>query len=195
MSTEPAADPDLDRLLDQLRRLRLALAAEVRAEWSRDVPFQELLADRWERARVLGFGEGSSIHESSHVYGDVRVGAGTWIGPFTILDGSGGLEIGDSCSVSAGVQIYSHDTVKWALSGGTAEYEHAGVRIGSRCHLGASAVVLKGVTIEDGCVVGAMSVVNRDLAAGTVAAGVPARSIGRVRIDSDGTISLQQYEA
>jgi acetyltransferase-like isoleucine patch superfamily enzyme len=192
--TAPAIDPNLNRLLDELRRLRAALAAEVRGRWARDVPFQEHLADRWERARTLGFGDGTSVHESSHIYGDVRVGAGTWIGPFTILDGSGGLEIGDSCSVSAGVQIYSHDTVRWALSGGTAEYEHCPVLIGSRCHLGANAVVLKGVTIGDGCVVGAMSLVNRNLDSGTVAVGVPARAVGSVEIDSSGAISLRYHE-
>ena len=50
----------------------------------------------------------------------VTVGAGTWIGPNTLLDGTGGLSIGASCSISAGVQIYTHDSVMWALSGGTA---------------------------------------------------------------------------
>ena len=53
------------------------------------------------------------------VIGDVKVGSHTWIGPNVILDGSGGgLEIGDYCSIDAGAQIYTHDTVMWAISGG-----------------------------------------------------------------------------
>jgi hypothetical protein len=33
-----------------------------------------------------------------------------------ILDGRGGLLIGDYVSISAGVQIYTHDTVEWSTS-------------------------------------------------------------------------------
>jgi acetyltransferase-like isoleucine patch superfamily enzyme len=110
----------------------------------------------------------------------VAVGRNTWIGPLALLDGTGGLSIGDNCSISTGVQIYSHDTVKWAVSGGTAGYEHAAVEIGSACYIGSQSVVAKGVTIGDHCVVGACSFVNRDLPPNTIAGGVPIRRLGRV---------------
>ena len=154
------------------------------------ISLDELLSDRWERARSLGFAEGSSIYASSLVYGDVSVGANTWIGPFTLLDGSGRLRIGRSCSISAGVQIYTHDTVKWAVSGGMAEYEYASVKIGDCCHVGAQTVIAKGVTIGRGSVVGACSFVNRDLPEYTVAAGVPCRRIGHVEIPGDGPVEI-----
>jgi acetyltransferase-like isoleucine patch superfamily enzyme len=41
-------------------------------------------------------------------------------------------------------------------------------------------VVTSGVTIGDRCVIGANSVVTRDLAPGTIAAGAPAREVGTV---------------
>src|SRR3982750_1585315 len=91
----------------------------------RSLPLGDLVADRWARARALGFGEGTSVYDSALVLGDVRVGERTWIGPQTVLDGSGGLTIGSTCSISAGVHIYTHDTVRWALSGGVAPYERA----------------------------------------------------------------------
>lgn len=160
------------------------------ARWQRDLPFEELLFDRWERARSLGFGEGASIYHNSYVYGDVKVGRHTWIGPYTLLDGSGGLTIGDYCSISAGVHIYTHDTVRWALSGGTAAYERAPVRIGNCCHIGAQTVIAKGVTIGDHCVIGACSFVNRDIPPYTIAFGVPCRPAGRVEIDSQGQVRL-----
>ena len=93
-------------LYEQLRQ-------DKQERFQRDLPIEELLFDRWERARHLGFGEGTSIYHSALVYGDVKVGKGTWIGPSTLLDGSHGLTIGDSCSISAGVNIYTHDTVQW----------------------------------------------------------------------------------
>jgi acetyltransferase-like isoleucine patch superfamily enzyme len=169
-----------EQLREALRRLYEELRADGREQWQRDLPFEELLFDRWERAASLGFGDGTSIYHSSYVFGDVSVGRNTWIGPLTLLDGTGGLNIGDNCSISTGVQIYSHDTVKWAVSGGTAPYEHAPVTIGNSCYIGSQSVVAKGITIGDCCVVGACSFVNRDLAPNTIAGGVPIRPLGRV---------------
>lgn len=160
------------------------------ARWQRDLPFDELLFDRWERARSLGFGEGTSIYHNSYVYGEVKVGKHTWIGPYTLLDGSGGLTIGDYCSISAGVHIYTHDTVRWALSGGKAAYERAPVAIGDCCHIGAQTVIAKGVTIGDHCVIGACSFVNRDVPPYTVAFGIPCRPAGRVEVGPSGEVTL-----
>jgi hypothetical protein len=42
----------------------------------------------------------------------------------------GGIAIGHHCSISAGVQIYAHDTVMWALSGGRAAKRTGRVVIG-----------------------------------------------------------------
>lgn len=166
-----------------------ALRATMAQSWNRDLPFEELIFDRWERARHLGFGRESSIYHMSYVFGDVEVGEHTWIGPFTLLDGTGGLTIGAWCSISAGVQIYTHDTVKRALSGGSVEAERSPVVIGDRCYLGASAIVARGVRIGNCAVVGAHAFVNRDVEAYAIVAGVPARRIGTVRIDGP-TITL-----
>jgi acetyltransferase-like isoleucine patch superfamily enzyme len=181
---------ELDKLLKSFIGLNSRLRSAMRERWQRDLPFEELLFDRWERAKSLGFGEGANIYHNSYVYGDVKVGKNTWIGPYTLLDGSGGLEIGDYCSISAGVHIYTHDTVKWALSGGEAEYEHAPVKIGNCCYIGSQTVVNKGITIGDHCVVGACSFVNGDLPSYTIAFGVPCRHVGRVEIDSSGDVTL-----
>lgn len=137
------------------------------------------MVDRWEKAALLGFGAGTSIYDSALVLGEVRVGSKCWIGPGVVLDGSGGLTIGDNCSISAGVQIYSHDSVQWAITGGTAPYEHAPTRIGSNCYIGPNAVIAKGVTIGDRAVVGAGAVVLQDVVEGGRVGGVPARPLSR----------------
>ena len=165
-------------LVDQLRALWRERRQEVDARFRRTLPFADYVVDRWEKARALGFGEGASIYDSAVVIGDVSVGEQTWIGPGVVLDGSGGLSIGAYCSISAGVQIYSHDTVAWATSGGEKEIERAPTRIGDRCYIGPNTVIAKGITIGDGCVVGAGSVVLSDLPAGSRAAGAPCRMIG-----------------
>lgn len=176
----------MSSLLEQLRAFWAARRAEVDAKWRRTLPFGEYVVDRWEKARALGFGEGTSIYDSSVVLGDVKVGANTWVGPFTVLDGSGGLVIGDHCSISAGVQIYSHDSVRWAVSGGKHEVERAPTRIGSRCYIGPNAIIAKGVTIGDGCIIGANSLVLADVPAGSKALGSPCRVIGVADISGGG---------
>jgi acetyltransferase-like isoleucine patch superfamily enzyme len=175
-----------------LREAYLALRQETRLKWERDLPFDELISDRWERARSLGFGEGSSIYGSSYVYGDVKVGSGVWIGPFTILDGTGGLEIGDHCSISAGVQIYSHDSVARAISGGRAPIARSPVVIEARCYIGPQTVISRGVTIGTGAILGAGSFVDRSVPAESFAAGTPARVIGHVEVTSDDEIRIER---
>lgn len=124
---------------------------------------------------MLGFDNGASVYDSAIVIGDVALGKDTWVGPFVLLDGSGRLKIGANCSISAGVQIYTHDTVAWATTGGYDEAERAPVVIGDDCYIGPNAVISKGVTIGNRCVIGANSFVNSDLPDGSRAWGVPAR--------------------
>lgn len=177
-----------------LWELHNTLRQEIRRRWNRAVPFADELFDRWERAAFLGFGEGASIYDSSLVKGDVRVGENTWIGPFTVLDGEGGLAIGRNCSISAGVQIYTHDTVRWALTGGKAKQECAPVEIGDCCYIGPMSIVGKGVTIGKHSVVGANSFVKKEIPPFSIAVGSPARVVGRVELTDDGDARLVYTE-
>jgi len=120
------------------------------------------------------------------IVGEPEVGEGTWIGAFTVVDGSGGLRIGRGCDISCGAQIYTHSTVRRCVSGRVfPKVEQAEVEIGDRVFVGANAVILMGVTIGDGAVVAAGAVVTESVPAGTIVAGVPARVIGRVEVDGD----------
>lgn len=180
-------------LAEALNQLYKELRRAIRNKWNRDLPLDELLSDRWERANSLGFGEGSSIYHNSYVYGDVKVGRHTWIGPFTLLDGSGGLEIGDYCSIGSGVHIYTHDAVMWALSGGKAPYDQASIRIGNCCYIGANAILTKGVQIGDHCLIGAGAFVNKSLPPFSIGVGVPCRVIGKVKVSESGVVSLEYF--
>lgn len=161
----------------QLKRFFFFRRDLVKRKFKRSLPLNELFTNRWERAQYLGFGEKSSIYDSSVVFGEISVGKNTWIGPFTILDGSGGLEIGDNCSISAGVQIYSHDSVKWAVSGGKEPYEYSPTNVGDNCYIGPNVIIVRGVIIGDNCIIGANSFVNKSFPAGSKIAGNPAKEI------------------
>ncbi|MDG2426896.1 MAG: acyltransferase [Acidimicrobiales bacterium] len=169
-----------------LRLLRDEADAATRQNWNRSIPFSDALFDRWERARVLGFGEGSSVFDSVHVLGQVEVGEQVWVGPFVMLDGSGAhLVIGNLCDISAGVHIYTHDTARRCVSLGAAPILTAPVTIGDGTYIGSQAVVHPGVTIGSQCVIGANSFVNADVPDRTIVVGSPARPVGRVEGDGD----------
>lgn len=176
-----ADDTELDEsLLMLLERFWRKRQSEINASFHRTLPFGEYVVDRWRKASLLGFGKNSSIYDSAIVFSDVHVGENTWIGPFVILDGTGGLSIGSNCSISAGVQIYSHDSVKWAISGGTEKYEYAPVHIGDNCYIGPNTIIAKGVAIGNRCVIGANSLVLNDIPSGSKAFGTPCRVISLI---------------
>lgn len=133
---------------------------------------------------------GREFNDFCIIVGDPKIGPGTWVGYFVLLDGSGGLSIGKNCSISSGVHIYTHDSVRWSLEGlakDRVKYSHidrAPVSIGDNVYIGANAVILKGVKIGNCCVIGAGAVVTKNIPAFSVAVGVPAKIIGQVEFDS-----------
>ena len=178
-------------LIDRLKKLYKYLRDEMWSKRNRELPLDELIFDRWEKARRLGFGKGTSVYHNSYIYGNVKVGKNTWIGPFTVLDGEGTLEIGDSCSISSGVQIYTHNSVKWAISGGKEFYEKKTVKIGNSCFIGANSVIRDGASIGDHSVVGACSFVNKEIPPYSIVVGTPAKIVGNVVVDDKGNISFK----
>ena len=95
---------------------------------------------------------------SAIILGNPEIGEGTWIGHFTVIDGSNGLTIGKDCSIASGVHIYSHSTHKKTSENG--EYLHASVKIGDNVAIGANSVILHGCVIESNTVVPALTLLK-----------------------------------
>ncbi|TLD84589.1 acyltransferase [Helicobacter sp. MIT 11-5569] len=168
------------KLKRKISHLFSQLRDNKKLEYNRVLPFNEYLNDRWEKANYLKWGERSNCYDSVYVFGDVEVGENTFIGPFCILDGGGGLRIGKFCSISAGVQIYTHNSVQWSNQGGKEPLEFSPVIIEDYCYVGPNSVISMGVRIGKGAVVGACSFVNKDVPPYTKVAGCPARIIGGI---------------
>jgi len=144
-------------------KVKNLLRKSMKDDFNRHVSIQDLFSDRWETAKFYGFGEGTSCYNNVLILGDVKVGKNTWIGPNVILDGSGGLEIGDYVSISAGVQIYTHHTVNYATSLGIKPIDKNSTKIGNGVYLGPNSIIQMGVKIGDKAIVGAMSFVNKNI--------------------------------
>lgn len=113
-----------------------------------------------------------------------------WISPQVYFDVGppGTIELGDRCVISHGVRLLTHDfsldRASEFLDGvrsDNMEYVRtAPIRVGAQAFLGMGAIILPGVEIGDGAIVGAGSVVTRDVPTGTIVAGNPARELSDV---------------
>jgi acetyltransferase-like isoleucine patch superfamily enzyme len=90
----------------------------------------------------------------------------------------GGIDIGDGSLIghNAVITTLNHDM----LPSRRADMHPARVVIGRGVWFGANVTVLPGVSIGDGAVVGAGAVVTKDVPAGAVVVGVPAKQVGTV---------------
>jgi maltose O-acetyltransferase len=161
--------------------------AELNADQARA---QELLerynatrhADQDERDRLLrsllgGVGEGVVIRPTFRCdYGTyITIGAGTFVNYDCVMLDVAPIRIGAACQLATCVQLLTatHPIDPEARRLG---WEYAKpITIGDNVWLGGGAIVCPGVTIGDDTVVGAGAVVTRDLPAGVVAVGNPAR--------------------
>lgn len=110
--------------------------------------------------------------------GGIRLGDRVEINNYTIVNGTGGVVVGDDSLIGPGVRLVSYQHCFAAGSTVRSQPTDAKpIHIGSDVWIGANAVVLAGVTVGDGSVIAAGAVVTRDVVPGTVVAGVPARVI------------------
>jgi acetyltransferase-like isoleucine patch superfamily enzyme len=79
-----------------------------------------------------------------------------------------GIHIGPESYVAFGAVILTHDMTRGL---------YTDTRVGARCFIGAHSIILPGLTIGDGSIVGAGSVVTEDVPPGVIVAGGPAKII------------------
>ena len=92
------------------------------------------------------------------------------------------ISVGKNCLFSAGIHLITHDGgVKVLSDSGYFQGERmdiiAPIVIGDNVYIGTGAYIMPGVTIGNNCVVGAASVVTKDIPSNTVAVGIPAKVI------------------
>jgi maltose O-acetyltransferase len=116
---------------------------------------------------------------------NISVGNDVSINAFVHIWGQGGVTIGNDCLIASHVSITSlTHNVDAAL------YRHENIAkqviIGNNVWIGTHAVILPGVEIGDNAIVGAGAVVNKNVPANTIVAGVPAKIIRYKTISKPG---------
>lgn len=141
-------------------------------------------------------GEGSLISgrivfERDHAI--LSIGTRTFLGGGTLLDVSDRIAIGDDVLIAWGTTIVDHnshsisfskrknDVLDWQCANKDwSNVPIAPVKIEDKVWIGFNSIILKGVTIGQGAVIGAGSVVTKDVAPWTIVAGNPARLIREI---------------
>ena len=163
---DPQLQADLAAAKDWMVRYNAALAMPVAER-------RELL-----RERLAAVGDGSTIRPPFHCdYGfNISLGTGVFLNYNCVILDVVAVTIGDKTQIGPGVQILTADHPR-----GFAERE-AGLEFGRPIHIGRNvwigggAIILPGVTVGDHAIIGAGSVVTRDVPSGVTVMGNPARS-------------------
>lgn len=122
-------------------------------------------------------GKGTRIDLTTYILpiSRLHLGMHTHINRGCLLRAAGGITIGNNVSISYKCNIMSGSH---KVNSPTFESEHKSIVIEDYVWIGVGATILKGVTIGQGAVVAAGSVVTKDVPPYAIVAGVPAKVIG-----------------
>lgn len=136
------------------------------------------------RERLADVGEGTVIRPPFHCdYGyNIWVGAGVFLNFNCVILDVVAVTIGAGTQIGPAVQIYTADHPRDAVVRATGAEHGRPINIGRNVWIGGGAIILPGVTIEDDVIIGAGSVVTRNVAAGAIARGNPARVTGNCNL-------------
>jgi maltose O-acetyltransferase len=151
------------------------------------------------RRDAIRLGENSWVAGQLLVFphgGRIRLGSFCYVGEGARIWSADEIAIGDRVFIAHGVNVHDNDAhslsaaerhrhfrdlVTKGRASFTEDLRAARVAIGNDVWLGFNATVLKGVTIGEGAVIGACSVVTRDVEPYTVVAGNPAAVVAAAR--------------
>lgn len=133
------------------------------------------------RERLGAVGEGAVVRPPFHCdYGfNIRLGAGVFLNFNCVILDVVEVTIGDRTQIGPGVQILAAEHPRVAATRKAGLEFGRPVRIGANVWIGAGALILPGITVGDDAIIGAGSVVTRNVAAGATVAGNPARPLTR----------------
>lgn len=185
-----------------LRRAGLKIGRNVKIDRHATIWKGCRLADNVEvrrNAKVIAasIGESSVIDVGAQVLGTAKnplvIGSHCYVGQNNILDGSGGLRIGNHVHIAGpSVGIWTHSTIKKAIAGSKIsdnQYREEGpVTIGDNVWIGGLSIIYPNVIVGERSAILPGSIVNKNVKPKTVVGGAPAKLKRNVKVDGSGVI-------
>lgn len=114
---------------------------------------------------------------------NIKIGENVFINACCKFQDQGGITIGNNCLIGHNVTIatlnHDFDPKK------RANITPAPVVIGNDVWIGSNSTILPGITIEDGAIIGAGSIVTKNVSKNTIVAGNPAKIIKKIEVQND----------
>lgn len=146
-----------------------------------------ILSAAWKTGKI-NLEDDVIIHQFSSIFtfgGTITLRSRVGIGPYCLLYGHGGLEIGEDTMIAGHCKFIpaQHNFNKIDIPIRHQGSTKKGISIGKDCWLGIGTTVLDGVTIGNGCIIGSGSIVNKSLPDYSISYGVPCQ-VQKYRVDS-----------
>ena len=103
-----------------------------------------------------------------------NLGFETDIGAFSYINALHGVEIKDNVQIGSHCSIYSVSTI---------DNSHGKVVLKQNCRIGSHSTILPGISVGENSIIGAHSLVNKDIPDNVVAFGVPAKVVRKLTND------------
>lgn len=103
-----------------------------------------------------------------HGKGVLNIGAGVYLNRYCMISAHNSISIGEGCFFGPGVKIFDNNHKHTPENGVSSELTTAPITIGNYCWIASDAIILKGSTIGDNCVIGAGCIIHGNIPDGTV---------------------------
>ena len=145
-----------------------------------------------ERGPYINIWGDPDIADNVEVGAYTEIGRGVVIGKNTVIAAMcfipPGVEIGDNCFIGPRV-TFTNDKLPWARN---VNFKTRKTVVETFASIGAGAVILPGIRVGKGSMVGAGSVVTKDVVPGTTVAGNPARTLRSPEWGAELTKAMRQ---
>ena len=167
---------DIHALMGEMSEEARRVTFRLNSSYHTPEEVRELLSE------LFGYKVPESLRVFPPFYSDfgknIHVGENVFINACCHFQDHGGVTIGDGCQIG-------HNVVFATLNHGLQPEERgitypAPIVLGKNVWVGSNSTILQGVTIGDNAVIAAGAVVTKDVEAGTIVGGVPARFIKKI---------------
>ncbi len=171
-----AAGSEIHQVMHRMSQEALRLTVKINSGYNSPDELRELMSELTGKPLDEGFGLFPPFYTDCGK--NINIGKRVFINMGCTFQDWGGITIGDDCLIGHNCTICTVNHDKNPDMRGNMVCSP--VKIGDKVWIGANVTILPGVSIGDGAIIAAGAVVTRNVDAGTIAAGVPARMINKI---------------